>query len=708
MTTKQFTLLLSFLILLLVQPSKTQYYQYDEPISTSSSVFTDPIRRALGLWGRLLNRMAQTSPPTDDQLHLTKTTEEMPEQIQEVPLNPARIQQPGSFSNLGAAGKGPVAGSANRIIDEQKLLELLPRIRSPSTTTTTTVEIPSTNTIVVTATTTPSLTTTVTKTTTKKSKKKGKKKTVSTKTSAETTTTSVTTTPKSKLTVTGNNKLPQSNITNKTLTVRMRTLDTLFNSENTTFEDVLIKNSNISMDKAMEKETEDLISEIESVLNDEQWIVAGSNHKGVTNKTKEPSTTTTIATTTSGLDQLDQDGSGESSEEDQSEESEESSEEEEDGVDMPATVKSAESNDSLKSTPTARTTTTTIKPKASKGTSTTASPTTSKSSTTTTKPKPKKLRNPSKKKPVGNSSPNINVTKYIPEAEEEEIAGDISQLQLDSSTALPLVKMCSMLILSTPVNSIIDGIGPLILPLIGYSRQAISQYYPRRLEGTPTYTPENQQEIPLSSLQPQQQSAVQQQQAQYSPPRRQYGQPSRPQLPQYPPSRPQPTMSAAEAKHIAEMMQRRSQQNQQNQQIQQSRNFKHFSEVNRMVGGAPTPNLSNRIVNAETVGNGPRSRFMPNPPATSSLVEQMQQQTPMPTIFASDAIRRALANILNRAGESPIVRQISGSNVAETPYYPPEIPQYSRYGENVVRESYNGFQSTATAVDPEKLGFTLK
>ncbi|CAK5080419.1 unnamed protein product [Meloidogyne enterolobii] len=27
-----------------------------------------------------------------------------------------------------------------------------------------------------------------------------------------------------------------------------------------------------------------------------------------------------------------------------------------------------------------------------------------------------------------------------------------------------------------PVNSIIDGIGPLILPLIGYSRQALDSY----------------------------------------------------------------------------------------------------------------------------------------------------------------------------------------------------------------------------------------
>uniref|UniRef100_A0A914YEW6 Uncharacterized protein n=1 Tax=Panagrolaimus superbus TaxID=310955 RepID=A0A914YEW6_9BILA len=41
----------------------------------------------------------------------------------------------------------------------------------------------------------------------------------------------------------------------------------------------------------------------------------------------------------------------------------------------------------------------------------------------------------------------------------------------------------------TPVNAIVDGIGPLILPLIGYSRQAL-QYYPRA-QGANTYQPDN-------------------------------------------------------------------------------------------------------------------------------------------------------------------------------------------------------------------------
>uniref|UniRef100_A0A915NM64 Uncharacterized protein n=1 Tax=Meloidogyne floridensis TaxID=298350 RepID=A0A915NM64_9BILA len=98
--------------------------------------------------------------------------------------------------------------------------------------------------------------------------------------------------------------------------------------------------------------------------------------------------------------------------------------------------------------------------------------------------------------------------KYIPEAEEEEQAADIASLQLDSVAAPALPESSNISIIKTsssmpetsktavpnlfnlpnnstmpnfstmikPVNSIIDGIGPLILPLIGYSRQALDSY----------------------------------------------------------------------------------------------------------------------------------------------------------------------------------------------------------------------------------------
>lgn len=44
-----------------------------------------------------------------------------------------------------------------------------------------------------------------------------------------------------------------------------------------------------------------------------------------------------------------------------------------------------------------------------------------------------------------------------------------------------------------PVNSIIDGIGPLILPLIGYSQRAFDAYAPyaaqQRVAGVPIFRP---------------------------------------------------------------------------------------------------------------------------------------------------------------------------------------------------------------------------
>lgn len=43
-----------------------------------------------------------------------------------------------------------------------------------------------------------------------------------------------------------------------------------------------------------------------------------------------------------------------------------------------------------------------------------------------------------------------------------------------------------------PINSVIDGIGPLILPLIGYSRQALDAYAPysmQRAEGVSVFRP---------------------------------------------------------------------------------------------------------------------------------------------------------------------------------------------------------------------------
>uniref|UniRef100_A0A915LL00 Uncharacterized protein n=1 Tax=Meloidogyne javanica TaxID=6303 RepID=A0A915LL00_MELJA len=124
--------------------------------------------------------------------------------------------------------------------------------------------------------------------------------------------------------------------------------------------------------------------------------------------------------------------------------------------------------------------------------------------------------------------------KYIPEAEEEEQAADIASLQLDSVAAPVLPESSNISIIKTsssmpetsktavpnlfnlpnnstmpnfstmikPVNSIIDGIGPLILPLIGYSRQALDSYSLNNnlLPGVPSVRQQSASEPPSLEL----------------------------------------------------------------------------------------------------------------------------------------------------------------------------------------------------------------
>ena len=52
----------------------------------------------------------------------------------------------------------------------------------------------------------------------------------------------------------------------------------------------------------------------------------------------------------------------------------------------------------------------------------------------------------------------------------------------------------------TPVNAIVDGIGPLILPLIGYSRQALTSYIPQT-RGVANYQPSDGKPVQLRNLQ---------------------------------------------------------------------------------------------------------------------------------------------------------------------------------------------------------------
>uniref|UniRef100_A0A914RVH5 Uncharacterized protein n=1 Tax=Parascaris equorum TaxID=6256 RepID=A0A914RVH5_PAREQ len=48
-------------------------------------VLIDPIRNTLGLWSRLLDRMAQYTPPTDEQLHFRQGTPEFVQQSSQKP-----------------------------------------------------------------------------------------------------------------------------------------------------------------------------------------------------------------------------------------------------------------------------------------------------------------------------------------------------------------------------------------------------------------------------------------------------------------------------------------------------------------------------------------------------------------------------------------------------------------------------------------------
>ena len=57
----------TFLFLSSVYGQFQNSQSFDSP---SSAIKVDPLRKVFGIWGRLLNRMAQPSPPTDDELHL--------------------------------------------------------------------------------------------------------------------------------------------------------------------------------------------------------------------------------------------------------------------------------------------------------------------------------------------------------------------------------------------------------------------------------------------------------------------------------------------------------------------------------------------------------------------------------------------------------------------------------------------------------------
>ena len=119
-----------------------QVFAQSEDYSSGDGGYDDPLRRTLGLLGRIMNRMAQPKPPTDDQLHFTVN-------------NPPDIRELSAL--IRQQKKTP--SKTDRIINEELLQRLIPRVKGqtlpPRTPPTTTTKMPKT-----TATTTPATTTT--------------------------------------------------------------------------------------------------------------------------------------------------------------------------------------------------------------------------------------------------------------------------------------------------------------------------------------------------------------------------------------------------------------------------------------------------------------------------------------------------------------------------------------------------------------------
>ncbi|KAF7639608.1 hypothetical protein Mgra_00000932 [Meloidogyne graminicola] len=454
--------------------------------SDTSSLKMDSLRKVFGIWGRLLNRMAQQNPPTDDELHLKGSQEGIEENDNFI----AESDWNKRISGKGNENKKLVNTGANRIINEARLNQLLPRLNIQGTTIA--------------------------------SKKLLK------------TTTPLTTTEKQYLFLfkiwvytipTTNSKL--ENTTNYTQNEKIQeNLEKLLKEDekllipsplsvNQSESVKLNENELIGLVK-MENETAQLIAAIENVLADAE---VGPNASGywlhetssILTTTTPISTSTlnsnetkiTINTTNYKNEKLVQEikeniitQKTENEEDKEDEEEEEESEEEEETTEENE-VENKKKLFENKST-------TLIINEFNNLTTTKINKIEEENTTKTTSSLITKIPSLFEKSLKKKGS-----IKFIPEAEEEEQVADIASLQLDSISSPVLPKSSNISSIKTfasltetsktvvpnifnlqpnnstapnfstmikPVNSIIDGIGPLILPLIGYSRQALDSY----------------------------------------------------------------------------------------------------------------------------------------------------------------------------------------------------------------------------------------
>uniref|UniRef100_A0A183BK29 Uncharacterized protein n=1 Tax=Globodera pallida TaxID=36090 RepID=A0A183BK29_GLOPA len=383
----------------------------------------DPLRSVFGIWGRLLNRMAQKSPPSDDELHLKGAQEDNREDGNVIGEDPEGLNFPprGGFFGGGSA-KSFGGGTEIKEIQNGEQQQYSKKVGETIQLRTSTDE-----------------------------KKKGQLE--------------------------------------------------------------LIKECELGLNETVERaenETAQLIAEIENVLADAEM---GPNGHWLRQQAGEGNTTRTSAKEeqedSSYEEEIDE-GAGKGKEESyESDDSEEESKvkEAEEEIGGGQAGKTLQQNTTMEVT-TATMSTDIGKENVTLETGTSSSTTVSTSTITETSSEVTQKRNGTK--------------KWIPEAEEEDQHQQqqqiAAQLQLDSavtvSSSTPPTSSSTQQSpqsaqnifnlnansnsyanpnftnVMKPVNSIIDGIGPLILPLIGYSQRAFDAYAPlvaQRTEGLPIF-----------------------------------------------------------------------------------------------------------------------------------------------------------------------------------------------------------------------------
>uniref|UniRef100_A0AC34QHE2 Uncharacterized protein n=1 Tax=Panagrolaimus sp. JU765 TaxID=591449 RepID=A0AC34QHE2_9BILA len=522
--------------------------------------YDDPLRRTLNLLGRVLNRMSQKEPPTDDQLHF-------------------RITDPPDIRNLDRLIRLPsqnLRSPGDRIVNEELLQRLIPRIKGE----------------------TPMPTTTSTTTTTKKPTTTVPTTTTTTSTTTTTTTTPMPTTPKEKK--------------ESELKVRVKSMEDLAKN--------LVANSELNDEDIKHAH---IIAEALRILLKQEGLNATETAK----KLKE------IA-------------------------------------DVTVTSQTVE----MVSTSTTTPTPTTI------STSTVSTTTETPKSSTTEKPK----ETPTTEAPEETTEKFVFMQKNranIPEAEEEDPTKNVENVAISfqdtgSQTTTTASTLTGQTVYNlnanansasdpalsnvfTPVNAIVDGFGPLILPLIGYSRQAwANPQFAARALGANNYQPPENKPVQLRTLQS-------------YPPVPSWNNPIRAQgqkVQQV--SNPSPLdLSKVSNADLLQALQRSAQSNPtllNALQAYQSSFAKKQTTDNQQVPSAAQALQSNR----------PHARYIPNPSSPPQAYNQGSAAAAAAALQQKETLN-LIQQMMMRQKQAQIASEVSGSTrQVELPYYGPQIDQY--------------------------------